>query len=204
MSQSGQTPPGAAPDLADHPAGAPGALPRPVSAATGASGIAGPASDAATVSLPRAGEGASAAEPDTSKNDVPFRPAEFARLARGSIEVSEGRRRRRQRDTLADSLGLDMKRDLLLAIEAADPEPEDFERFLLEYALTHQPSGSIRGVCTDLWSEWESAQLAPTFADWLRSGAQERGDENRAAGRRGQRESFRPDRPRSRETGDPS
>src|SRR5262249_1917593 len=124
-----------------------------------------------------------------------MRPAEFARLARRSIEVSEGRRRRRQRDTLADSLGLEMKQALLLAIEAADPEPEDFERFLLEDALLPgRPSGPTRGVCTDLWGEWAQIQLLPDFAEWLRSGAVERGDENRSPGRGGRRESFRPDR----------
>lgn len=125
----------------------------------------------------------------------PLRPAEFARLARASIEVSEGRRRRRQRDTLADELGLELKLALLEAIEAADPEPEELEAFLLEYALRpERPSGPIRGVCTDLRAEWEIAQIAPAFAAWLREGAPERGEEPRAPGRAGRRESFRPDR----------
>ena len=124
-----------------------------------------------------------------------LRPAEFARLALASVGASEGRRRRRQRDTLADSLGLDLKLALLQAVAAADPDSEEFERFLLEYALTADgPSGPIRGVCSDVWLEWESASIAPSFVEWLRGGARERGEEARSPGRAGARESFRPDR----------
>lgn len=128
-------------------------------------------------------------------SEAPLRPAEFAQLAHASIAASESRRRRRQRDTEPDRVGLEMKLDLLAAIEAADPDPEEFERFLLEYALQPgRPSGPVRGVCSDLWLEWETVVSTPAYADWLRAGGQEIGDEVRSPGRAGQREHFRPDR----------
>lgn len=131
--------------------------------------------------------------------DITLRPAEFAHLALASIGVAEGRRRRRQRDTLADTLGLELKLDLLFAIQAADPEPAEFQQYLLEYAL--QPgraTGPVRGVCSDVWLEWESALTSPGYVEWLRQGAQEHGEDTRAPGRGGVREHFRPDHPAAR------
>jgi hypothetical protein len=44
---------------------------------------------------------------------MPLRPAEFCRQLLATLDVSEGRRKRRKRDTTPDAIGLAIKRDLL-------------------------------------------------------------------------------------------
>ena len=64
-----------------------------------------------------------------------IRPADFCREVMAALEASDGRRRRRKRDTTPDAIGLGMKRRLLEEAIAADPEPRDFENWLFERSL---------------------------------------------------------------------
>jgi hypothetical protein len=102
------------------------------------------------------------------------RPALVCRELVAALEASEGRRRRRKRDTTPDAIGLGIKRDLLEAAVAADPDPEVFEGWLLERCLA--PSGgasvgAVRAMALELLAEWRLACAAEDFAAWLDRGA---------------------------------
>jgi hypothetical protein len=60
------------------------------------------------------------------------RPADACRALLGALDASEGRRRRRKRDTTPDTLGMVIKRHLLEQTVLSDPEPDCFEAWLLE------------------------------------------------------------------------
>src|SRR2546427_436271 len=49
------------------------------------------------------------------------RPAQICRELLNALEASDGRRKRRKRDTTPDAIGLEVKRDLLVRAVAADP-----------------------------------------------------------------------------------
>ncbi len=101
-----------------------------------------------------------------------LRPAEFCRELVATLEASEGRRRRRKRDTRPDAIGLAIKRSLLEAVVAEDPEPEDFEAWLLERCLAAgHGSGAVRAMALSIWDEWQLAESAPDFRAWLAEGA---------------------------------
>ena len=74
------------------------------------------------------------------------RPAVVCAELLAALDASEGRRRRRKRDTTPDAIGLTMKRELLERAVAADPDPDRFE-------------------------EWRLAQEATAFGEWLARGA---------------------------------
>jgi hypothetical protein len=67
----------------------------------------------------------------TRPGPPPLRPAVICRGLLAALEASDGRRKRRQRDTTPDALGLAMKRELLERVVKDDPEPERFEAWLL-------------------------------------------------------------------------
>jgi hypothetical protein len=105
---------------------------------------------------------------------VTARPREICAGLLAALEASEGRRRRRQRDTTADAIGLGIKRELLEAAQAADPEPADFEAWLLERCLTPSggiPVGAARAMALEILAEWRLAAVAPDFVRWLEGGA---------------------------------
>src|SRR5258707_1737207 len=58
------------------------------------------------------------------------RPGEICRELLATLDASEGRRRRRKRDTTPDAIGLTIKRELLERAVAPDPEPDAFEEWL--------------------------------------------------------------------------
>ena len=64
------------------------------------------------------------------------RPAEVCAALLAALEASEGRRRSRKRDQTPDTIGLTVKRDLLKQAVEDDPHPEEFEEWLLHYALS--------------------------------------------------------------------
>jgi hypothetical protein len=101
----------------------------------------------------------------------PLRPAEFARRLLATIAASEGRRKRRKRDTTPDSIGLGIKHDLLSATMADDPDPDDYEGWLLERALAAPASGPVRALCVEIFAEYRFAAADPGFGDWLAQGA---------------------------------
>jgi hypothetical protein len=101
-----------------------------------------------------------------------LRPSRVCRELLAAVEASEGRRRRRRRDTTADAIGLAIKQDLLERAVAADPDPEDFEEWLLERCrTTGGGDGGVRAMALSIFEEWRLARAAPSFRDWLAEGA---------------------------------
>jgi len=104
--------------------------------------------------------------------DTPARPGEICRELLAALDASEGRRRRRKRDTTPDAIGLTMKRELLERAVAADPDPHRFEEWLYEQCLAAGPSeGGVRAMALSIFEEWRLAQDAAAFGDWLARGA---------------------------------
>jgi len=103
-----------------------------------------------------------------------MRPGEFARGALQALEASEGRRRRRKRDTTPDALGLAIKRTLLEHAVRDDPEPGDFEGWLVEQCLAAAATASVggaRAMALEIFDEWRLAARSPQFGAWLAAGA---------------------------------
>jgi len=101
-----------------------------------------------------------------------LRPATVCRQLLGALEGSEGRRKKRKRDTTPDALGLGLKRDLLSRATVDDPEPEEFEGWLLEQALAAGPvAGATRAMALEILDEWRMALAAEGFRSWLAEGA---------------------------------
>ena len=61
----------------------------------------------------------------------PPRPALVCDALLAALDASEGRRRRRKRDTTPDAIGMSLKRRLLAEAREADPDPDAFEAWLL-------------------------------------------------------------------------
>ena len=102
------------------------------------------------------------------------RPAEFAQGLLQALEASEGRRRRRKRDTTPDALGLAIKRALLEQAVTDDPEPAEFEGWLLAECLRvvdTVSTGGARAMALEIFGEWRLAAVDPQFGAWLARGA---------------------------------
>jgi hypothetical protein len=103
---------------------------------------------------------------------IALRPAEFCRELLASLEASEGRRKRRKRDTTPDAIGLAIKRALLEAAVSDDPEPEEFEGWLYERCLAAgDGSGGVRAMAMSIWDEWRLATITDSYREWLARGA---------------------------------
>lgn len=103
-----------------------------------------------------------------------MRPAHFCRELLDALEASDGRRRRRKRDTTPDAIGLGIKRGLLEATIAEDPAPEAFEDWLLARCLAAAggPSvGAVRAMALEIFADWRLGQVLPAFQAWLDKGA---------------------------------
>ena len=101
-----------------------------------------------------------------------LRPGAVCAALLGALDGSEGRRKRRKRDTTPDALGMTIKRDLLAAAAAADPDPDAFEGWLLEQVLAAGGNaGAVRAMAQEILREWQVALAAPTFRQWLETGA---------------------------------
>jgi hypothetical protein len=100
------------------------------------------------------------------------RPAAICRELLAALEASEGRRRRRKRDTTPDAIGLGIKRALLERAIAEDPEPAAFEGWLLEHCLSAGgEAGATRAMALEVLAEWRLAASVPEFGAWLDHGA---------------------------------
>ncbi|MBM4439790.1 MAG: hypothetical protein FJ027_05190 [Candidatus Rokubacteria bacterium] len=102
------------------------------------------------------------------------RPAHVCRELLHALEASDGRRRQRKRDQTPDGIGLGIKRALLEAAVAADPDPDAFDAWLLERCLAagDQVSvGAVRMMAVDVLAEWRLAHSLPDFRAWLDRGA---------------------------------
>lgn len=99
------------------------------------------------------------------------RPAEICRRLLGALAASEGRRRRRKRDTTPDAIGMALKRRLLEETVREDPDPDDYEGWLLARCLAGGASGPVRAMAMELLGEWRLAEASGAFRDWLAGGA---------------------------------
>jgi len=103
---------------------------------------------------------------------VPARPSDVCRELLSALDASEGRRKRRKRDTTPDAIGLTIKRELLERAVAADPTPYDFEAWLHEQCLgAGGAEGGVRAMALSIFEEWRLAHDADSFRAWLASGA---------------------------------
>jgi hypothetical protein len=99
-------------------------------------------------------------------------PSEFCRDLLATLDASEGRRNKRKRDTTPDAIGLGIKRDLLERAITAGPAPEDFEAWLLaQCAARGAAEGGVRAMAMSIFDEWQLAQDADWFREWLGRGA---------------------------------
>ncbi|CAA9518354.1 MAG: hypothetical protein AVDCRST_MAG73-36 [uncultured Thermomicrobiales bacterium] len=115
--------------------------------------------------------------------DRTLRPSRVCRQLLSAMEGAEGRRKRRKRNTTPDALGMEIKRDLLVRAAAEDPDPDDFEGWLLEQCLAAGPlAGATRAMAIDVMDEWRMALATPGFREWLDAGAP---SDDRRAGRDG-------------------
>ncbi|MGH7769396.1 MAG: hypothetical protein ACREQP_18270 [Candidatus Binatia bacterium] len=102
------------------------------------------------------------------------RPAEVCKALLAALEASEGRRKRRKRDQTPDAIGLTVKRELLKRAVEDDPEPEDFEAWLLNYpAACGDPelAGPASAMARAVFDEWRLAHSLEDFRAWLDRGA---------------------------------
>jgi hypothetical protein len=101
-----------------------------------------------------------------------LRPADVCRYLLAALDASEGRRRRRKRDTTPDSIGMAIKRTLLEDTVREDPEPDAYEGWLVERCVTPDgASGPVRAMALDVMAEWEMARRSDEFRSWLERGA---------------------------------
>lgn len=114
----------------------------------------------------------------------PLRPAEVCRRLLAALDASEGRRRRRKRNTSPDSIGMAIKGRLLEETVRDDPDPDAFEGWLMERCLSAGESGSpkggddlfaasgpVRAMALEVLAEWQLAQAPGAFQSWLGQGA---------------------------------
>jgi len=106
-----------------------------------------------------------------SQTAAALRPGAFSQLLLNTLLASEGRRKRRKRDTEPDRIGLELKHGLLRRAIEADPEPAAFEAWLLEQALAAPASGPVRALCGEILDEYRLAAQDPQFNRWLTQGA---------------------------------
>lgn len=102
------------------------------------------------------------------------RPAHLCRELLAALDASDGRRKKRKRDTTPDAIGMEIKRGLLEGAVADDPEPDTFEAWLLARCLAAAPTvsvGAARAMALDILTEWRLAEASPTFRSWLEHGA---------------------------------
>lgn len=102
-----------------------------------------------------------------------LRPALVCGALLAALDASEGRRRRRKRDTTPDAIGMAIKRQLLTEAREADPDPDAFEAWLLARCRAHAETasmGAMRAMARDVIAEWRLAATCDDFGHWLATG----------------------------------
>jgi hypothetical protein len=100
------------------------------------------------------------------------RPAVICQQLLQATDATEGRRKRRKRNTTPDSLGMEVKRELLEAVVADDPDPDAFEAWLFaRVQASGALSGATRAMALQVWDEWQFALASGGFRAWLAAGA---------------------------------
>jgi len=103
-----------------------------------------------------------------------IRPAEVCQALLAALEGAEGQRRKRKRDQTPDAIGLAVKRGLLERAVEADPEPQAFEEWLLNYSQTcvaAELAGPASAMARSVFDEWRLAHSLKEFKVWLDQGA---------------------------------
>jgi len=103
-----------------------------------------------------------------------IRPAQVCQALLAALEAAEGQRKRRKRDQTPDAIGLAVKRELLERAVEADPEPEAFEAWLLNYShscVAAELSGPAAAMARSVFDEWQLAHSLKEFNLWLHQGA---------------------------------
>ena len=112
-----------------------------------------------------------AAAQQTQLDHLVARPSLFAEKLLSAMEASEGRRRKRARNTTPDAIGMGVKRDLLHRAMMEDPEPDAFEGWLYAQVLAAGTgNGATRAMALDIQGEWRLVASLPSFRDWLAHG----------------------------------
>src|SRR5215470_75447 len=97
------------------------------------------------------------------------RPAEVCAALLAALEASEGRRRSRKRDQTPDAIGLAVKRELLKRAVDDDPNPEEFEEWLLNCALScgsPESSSAVSAMARAVFEEWSLVHHLSEFKVW--------------------------------------
>ena len=117
-----------------------------------------------------------------SAADEVLRPRDFAMLLLASGDLAP---RQRARDQQADRAGMELKRRVLDAVAARDPEADELEGVLLDIVEElGPPTGPTRSVALAVYEEWQTAVLSPGFvAHLLGEAIQESGREEQPRGR---------------------
>src|SRR5216683_576646 len=105
---------------------------------------------------------------------TPQRAAVACRAPLAALDASDGRRRRRKRDTTPDAIGMAIKRRLLAQGIEADPDPEAFEAWLFDQCLIGSADasmGALRAMAREMAAEWRLAAASADFREWLARGA---------------------------------
>jgi hypothetical protein len=112
-------------------------------------------------------------QPDARQQSASLpRPAVICAQLLQAMDASEGRRKRRKRDTTPDALGMEIKRELLEAAIADDPEPEAFDDWLFARAqAAGELMGATRAMAMQVRDEWMFVAASGGFRDWLAAGA---------------------------------
>jgi hypothetical protein len=101
-----------------------------------------------------------------------LRPAIVCQQLLHATDAAEGRRKRRKRNTTPDALGMEVRRELLEAAVADDPDPDEFEAWLFTRVQDSPNStGATRAMALQVWDEWQFALTSGEFRDWLAAGA---------------------------------
>ena len=103
-----------------------------------------------------------------------FRPADVCRALLAALEASDGRRKKRKRDQTPDSIGLAVKRQVLECVVKDDPDPQEFEGWLLKFShdnIGTQSFGAIAAMARAVLEEWRLAHAMGDFKAWLDHGA---------------------------------
>jgi hypothetical protein len=106
---------------------------------------------------------------------TPLEPRMVCEALLAALDASEGRRRKRKRDTTADSIGLTIKRKLLERGVDEAPAAADFEAWLIAQCEVLGGEGygigPVRAMAKDILDDWRLALEAPSFREWLAHGA---------------------------------
>jgi hypothetical protein len=101
--------------------------------------------------------------------EVPLRPREYCELAKLS-----SRGKRRVSNKAHGSIEWLHER-LWDAMITSDPEPDEFERVLWEFALEMDPhSGPAKALANEIITDWRWARESPRYTAWLRGLRQRR------------------------------